>query len=73
VYPRDRRLMKIAVGALNFVQRVRRHPFRVFIHASSDVEARIEAQGLSKAMHARTFLWQVVVFTRPPAAHSSVR
>ncbi len=67
VYPRDRRLMKMAIRVLNFVQRLRRHPFRVFVHASSEVEARIQAQGLSKAMHVRTFLWQVVIFMRRPA------
>jgi magnesium-protoporphyrin O-methyltransferase len=68
VYPRDRRFVKAAIWTLNLFQRLRRHPFRVFVHATEDVEARVAAQGLSKARHARTFFWQVVVFTRPPTA-----
>jgi hypothetical protein len=38
----------------------------VFIHPTAEVEARVESQGLSKSWHGRTFLWQVVVFTRHP-------
>jgi magnesium-protoporphyrin O-methyltransferase len=67
VYPRDTRLMKAAIWMLNLVQTLRRHPFRAFVHPTSEVEARVESHGLAKATLARTLLWQIVVFTRPPA------
>jgi magnesium-protoporphyrin O-methyltransferase len=66
VYPRDTRLMKAGSWMLNLIQRLRRHPFRVFVHPTAEVEARVGSHGLTKATHARTLLWQVVVFTRPP-------
>jgi magnesium-protoporphyrin O-methyltransferase len=64
VYPRDTRLMKLVMGVLNAVQRLRRHPFRGFVHPTAAVEARVAAHGFSKAFHSQSLLWQVVVFTR---------
>jgi magnesium-protoporphyrin O-methyltransferase len=64
VYPRDTRLTRVAIAALNLVQRVRRDPFRAFVHRTEDVEARVESHGLRKAEHETTMIWQVVVFTR---------
>ena len=59
--------MKLAIGTLNLVQRLRRHPFRAFVHPTAAVEARVTSHGLSKSFHARSLLWQVVVFSRPSA------
>lgn len=66
VYPRDRRITRLAIGLLNLVQRIRRNPFRAYVHPTEAVEARARRHGLSKAFHARTIVWQVVVFTREP-------
>ena len=62
VYPRDTRLMKLAVGLLNLTQRLRRHPFRAFVHPTSAVEARVEAHGFRRVFLRRSILWQAVVF-----------
>jgi magnesium-protoporphyrin O-methyltransferase len=64
VYPRDTRLVKAMIAILNFVQRLRRHPFRAFVHPTSEVEARLLAAGLERATRATTFMWQVVIFRR---------
>jgi len=64
VYPRDTRLARLMIAALNLVQRVRRDPFRAFVHRTADVEARVESHGLRKAERATTLIWQVVVFAR---------
>jgi magnesium-protoporphyrin O-methyltransferase len=72
VYPRDTRLVVLMIGIMNFVQRVRRHPFRAFVHSTSDVEARVESAGMRKAMHENTVFWQVVVFARPRASGPEV-
>jgi magnesium-protoporphyrin O-methyltransferase len=72
VYPRDTRLMKLAIRLLNVVQAIRRHPFRAFVHATAAVEARVESHGLRKGFYTRTLLWQVVVFTRPPVGAAPV-
>jgi magnesium-protoporphyrin O-methyltransferase len=64
VYPRDTRLVRIMIGMLNFVQRLRRHPFRVFVHPTSEVERRLRAAGLERSARATTIMWQVVIFRR---------
>jgi len=64
VYPRDHRLARLAIAVLNFAQRIRRHPFRAFVHPTSAVEGRVRRHGLSRSYHACTTLWQVAVFTR---------
>jgi 2-polyprenyl-3-methyl-5-hydroxy-6-metoxy-1,4-benzoquinol methylase len=65
VFPRERTMIRLGIALINLVQRIRRHPFRVFLHATEAVEARVRTHGLSKSFHATTFLWQVTVFSRP--------
>jgi magnesium-protoporphyrin O-methyltransferase len=62
VYPRDTRLTRLAIGLLNLAQRLRRHPFRAFVHPTSAVEARVEAHGFRRVFLRRSILWQAVVF-----------
>lgn len=64
VYPRDTRFVRILITALNLAQRVRRHPFRAFVHPTAAVEARVQAHGLTKTVHTRSLFWQMVVFSR---------
>lgn len=68
VYPRDTRIARWVFATVNFVQRLRRHPFRVFLHPTSDVEARVQRHGLHKRTVRRGLVWQVVVFDRPRTA-----
>lgn len=62
VYPRDTRLTRFAIRLLNLAQRLRRHPFRAFVHPTSAVEARVEAHGFRRVFVRRSLLWQAVVF-----------
>ncbi|MEX2466447.1 MAG: class I SAM-dependent methyltransferase [Gemmatimonadota bacterium] len=68
VYPRDTRITGWVFGLVNLVQRLRRHPFRVFLHPTAEVEARIARHGLHKRTVHRGLIWQVVVFDRPKTA-----
>ena len=64
VIPREHWLMRLGVRLLNLVQTLRRRPFRVFLHASADVDAHVTALGLDKRFHGRSLLWQVLLYTR---------
>jgi len=64
VYPRDNALGRLAIGLVNLVQRIRRHPFRAYLHPTKEVEARVASHGLTKAYHANWTVWQVALFTR---------
>ncbi len=63
-YPRDGRLVKAGNALENVGRRLRRNPFRTFVHPTSRVEAVLEEMGLSRHAYEATFVWQIVVFTR---------
>ncbi len=64
VYPRDTLVAKTIVGLLNLFQRLRRHPFRVFIHPRRAVEEVLRRNGLTQRSRQTTLVWQVVVWER---------
>ena len=64
VYPRDVRWMHIGIAVLNFVQRLRRSPFRVFLHDPRAIDAVLQSAGLRPRSERRTLVWQVVVYGR---------
>ncbi len=68
VLPRGTRLIRWGIALVNLVQRIRRHPFRVFVHEPADVEARVARHGLSIRFRRNGLMWQVLVFTRPETA-----
>jgi magnesium-protoporphyrin O-methyltransferase len=65
VYPRDNRVLRLAVRIHNFLRRMFRHPFRAYIHPSSAVDTLVRERGLRRTFYRTTLLWQVVVYTRP--------
>ena len=64
VYPRDTRLMKLIVKIQNFILRIRGNPFRVFVHATQQVDALTRSKGFTQCFYKNTFLWQVVIYSR---------
>lgn len=64
VYPRDNAVARLFVGLINIIQRLRRHPFRAFVHPTAAVEARVSSHGLERTYHAHSTIWQVALFTR---------
>jgi len=72
VLPREERpLIRFAIGLLNAMQRLRRRPFRVFTHASRDVDTRMRALGFLPAFRGTSFFWRILLYERAPAATSS--
>ena len=67
VYPRDNLLLKAVLPIANLYFRLKRSPFRVFLHPTAVVEALVEANGLRRTFHRKSGAWQVAVFTRAPA------
>jgi Methyltransferase domain len=64
VYPRDTWWLKIALSIENVFYRLRRIPFRVFVHPTQEVEAVVSRQGLKRRFYRQTLIWQVIVYTR---------
>jgi hypothetical protein len=65
VYPRDTWWMTFGMGVVNFLERLRRIPFRVFVHPTQAVENILNSHGLRRRFYRTSGVWQVVVFARP--------
>ena len=64
IIPRGTRFMRFGVGVANLIQRLRRHPFRIYVHDPDEVEAVLEGHGLSQRYLRDGIIWQVIVFGR---------
>ncbi|MEW5957459.1 MAG: class I SAM-dependent methyltransferase [Chloroflexota bacterium] len=64
VYPRDVWWVRLGLSLMNFLLRLRRNPFRVFVHSPEAVESIIQANGLQRCFYRTAGVWQVVVYTR---------
>lgn len=64
VFPRATWFIRSGVALVNLIQRLRRHPFRVFVHDPDEVAAVLEQHGLSRQYLHDGFLWRVTVFGR---------
>ncbi len=47
-YPRETWYMRVALKIINFFQRLRRDPFRVFLHPVADIDALLSAAGMKR-------------------------
>jgi hypothetical protein len=52
------------VRIINVVFRVRRHPFRTFVHSPEAVNAHVVAQGFQLRFRRLTGVWQITVYAR---------
>lgn len=68
VLPRDRRIVRIAVGLYNLWFRLRRKAFRTYAHSTSRVDEIAAANGLRPHSERFTTYWRVVVYDRPPTS-----
>jgi hypothetical protein len=64
VYPRELGWMRIGMAIINVVQRLKRSPFRVFLHRPSAIDAVLRAAGFERRTIRRSPGWEVVVYER---------
>jgi magnesium-protoporphyrin O-methyltransferase len=64
VYPRDAWWMRLALTAINIVNRLRRSAFRTFLHPPAAIDAVLRAHGLERRSFRRTLAWEVTVYSR---------
>jgi hypothetical protein len=71
VFPCDRWWVKLGIRAINFVQRLRRDPFRFYVHKTGGVIDIARQHGLEARFHRRGLLWQVMIYERANSANGS--
>jgi magnesium-protoporphyrin O-methyltransferase len=64
VYPRDEWWVKVGLYLMNIYFRLRRSPYRAFVHPTRSVEALVKRYGFKRHFYHQTWYWQVVVFNR---------
>ncbi len=63
-YPRETWYLRLALQVLNFVQRLRRDPFRVFLHPVSEMDSLLEQKGFKRVTLHRLFVWEMAMYQR---------
>ena len=63
IIPRGTRFIRCGVAIVNLFQRLRRHPFRVYVHDPGEVEAVLGRHGLRRQYLREGVVWRVAVFT----------
>ena len=63
-YPRDTWYMRLGLAIVNAFQRLRRDPFRTYLHSISAMDALLRGEGLRRVFHKRLFVWEVAVYNR---------
>ena len=64
VFPRDVRWMHVGIRVINVVLRLRRSPFRVFLHDPHAIDAVLRSAGLHRKVERDTLGWKVVLYER---------
>lgn len=67
-YPREIWYLRMGLGLINFIQRLRRDPFRVFIHPIHEMDGLLSAQGFKRTSMKRLFVWEMVLYQRKQAS-----
>jgi magnesium-protoporphyrin O-methyltransferase len=63
-YPRETWYMRIGLQALNFFQRLRKDPFRVFLHPIAEMDSLIKREGFERVSLRRLFVWEMALYRR---------
>jgi magnesium-protoporphyrin O-methyltransferase len=63
-YPRETWYMRIAFHVLNLFQKLRRDPFRVFLHPVSEMRSLLQREGFEQVSMRRLFVWEMACYQR---------
>jgi SAM-dependent methyltransferase len=63
-FPRDSWWTRTGIGAVNLVQRLRRNPFRAYVHPPAEIVAVAGRHGLRPVLEERGRIWQLAAVER---------
>ena len=63
-YPRETWYMRFALKVANFFQRLRRDPFRVFLHPVAEMDTLLQREGFKRVSLRRLFVWEMALYQR---------
>jgi magnesium-protoporphyrin O-methyltransferase len=63
-YPRETWYLRIGLKIGNFFQRLRKDPFRVFLHPIAEMDALLKREGFERVSLRRLFVWEMALYRR---------
>lgn len=63
-YPRDVWWTRAFVKLGNLIQRLRKDPFRVFVHPVTEMESLLNGEGLRRVSTRRLIIWEMALYQR---------
>jgi len=63
-YPREVWFLKIGFKIINFFQRLRKDPFRIFLHPVAEIDRILRSEGFEQVSLRRLFVWEMVCYQR---------
>ena len=63
-YPRETWYLRIGLKGVNFFQRLRKDPFRVFLHPIADMDSLLKREGFERVTLRRLFIWEMALYRR---------
>ena len=63
-YPRETWYMRMGLKVANFFQRLRKDPFRVFLHPVAEMDALLKREGFKRVSLDRLFVWEMSLYER---------
>lgn len=66
-YPRETWYMRIVLYMMNFFQKLRKDPFRVFLHPVNEMDLLLRKEGFQRLSMRRLFVWEMALYQREVA------
>jgi predicted TPR repeat methyltransferase len=63
-YPRETWYIRIGLKVINFLQGLRRDPFRVFLHPVAEMDALLKREGFERITLRRLFVWEMALYQK---------
>jgi SAM-dependent methyltransferase len=63
-YPREAWYLRMAWPVMNFFQRLRKDPFRVFLHPISEMDSLLQNEGFKRMALRRLFVWEMALYKK---------
>jgi magnesium-protoporphyrin O-methyltransferase len=63
-YPREAWYLRIGFTIMNWYQKIRRDPFRVFLHPIPEMDALLKQEGFERVTLHRLFVWEMALYQR---------
>jgi magnesium-protoporphyrin O-methyltransferase len=63
-YPRETWYMRVFFQIADVFQKLRRDPFRVFLHPVNEIDALLKQEGFQRVSLHRLFVWEMTLYQR---------